>query len=81
MRQLQRELRGLGINLNMIESNNTLKSTEAGTNGRTGAMESLYFIYLDNINPSVVEGRELFLVVTTELSTDKKIAVSISNSY
>ena len=78
--RLQRELIGLGVNLNTTQSNATQISTMlgAGTNTVTETFSLNPYAY--NINPGTDTGSKLCLKVTETNSAEKKISVSIENA-
>jgi len=76
-----RELRALGLSVNTNNTGTICNTNIAGTAGTESTVETfLLHPYSDNINPSTVEGRKLYLVATKELGEDKKISITIENS-
>lgn len=77
----RRELRVLGVILN---TNNTgdMSNSDDTAASNTGTVESFSLHpYSENINPSTIEGRKLYLAATKELSKDQRISVSIENGH
>lgn len=86
----RRELRALGVIVNpnntrtMSNANNAVAvaNNVGAVANNAGTVEKFSLHpYSENINPSTVEGRKLYLTATTELNKDDKIRISIENGH
>ena len=75
----RRGLAALGVSVN---ANNIGIMSNANMTG-TGSAIEFFLLYLcsENINPSAVEGKELYLAVPKELDKEKRINFSIKNGH
>ena len=82
----RRELIALGViananNASTMSGTGGSSSTGTGTSN-TGAVESFSLHPCsENINPSTVEGRKLYLAATKELNKEDRISMSIENGH
>ena len=72
------------MNANNSGTNTNNAGTISNTNAAgTGSITQTFLLhpYSENVNPSAVEGRKLYLAATKELDEDKRISVSIENGH